>query len=69
MTLSKFIETKLYSYEKDKRLDGIIYLLSIVYDSIAGEVSNDNQRGASISGIHVIPYDITFMLGDIRHLQ
>lgn len=69
MTLSKFIETKLYLYEKDKLLDGIIYLLPIVYGCIAGKISNDNQCWASIPGIHVLHYGITFMLGNIRHLQ
>nr|DAJ20073.1 MAG TPA: hypothetical protein [Siphoviridae sp. ctDlU28] len=69
MTLSKFIETKLYLYEKDKLLDGVIYLLPIVCGCIAGKVSNDNQCWASIPGIHVLPYGTTFMLGDICHLQ
>lgn len=69
MTLSKFIETKLYSYEKNKLLDSILYLMSIVYGCITGEVSNGNQCRASIPGIHVLSDGITFMLGDIRHLQ
>lgn len=69
MTLSKFIETKLYSYEKDKLLDSILHLLPIVYDCITAEVSSGNQCWASIPGIHVLSDGITFMLGDIRHLQ